>query len=456
MTMKLTLKHTGEEVEYDGAKDLRTLADQFYERAKSFESDHGGEAMNDEAFAEFNGILEDTRTLVAEAAKHTEREDTMSGFRKEMEDFKGRNTGDSTPLKRVRVLHPDGTASDAPRSIGESFTRSEQYQSLLKSGALDSNIQRIKTEPVRTAEGVKAASDLIHTGTSGPAEDLVYDQILPGILGLPQRPLAIRDLFSQGETTSDTVVYSAQTAFDSGALAVAQATSTSTGSKPQSSIAWERRTRPVETLATWIATTRQALADVSQMTTLIDTQGRLMIQLEEEDQLISGNGSSPNLQGVLGEDGVQTLNLASTNADNLDGIRTARRLVATGLSRLQADSIVLNPVDSEEFDLLKDEDRNYRGGNPIGNFTFDQTIWRLRRVESEAITAGTALVGAFSAGATVLQRTPIEVYTSDSHSDFFTKNLVAILFEERLGFPIFFPSAFVKITLTDWEDGSGS
>jgi hypothetical protein len=48
--------------------------------------------------------------------------------------------------------------------------------------------------------------------------------------------------------------------------------------------------------------------------------------------------------------------------------------------------------------------------------------------------AGKALVGA-RAGATVFERQPITVLTADQHSDFFVRNLVVILFEERLAFP---------------------
>ena len=36
---------------------------------------------------------------------------------------------------------------------------------------------------------------------------------------------------------------------------------------------------------------------------------------------------------------------------------------------------------------------------------------------------------------------------SDSHADFFTRNLVAVLAEMRAGFAVFRPSAFVKVTL---------
>lgn len=363
--------------------------------------------------------------------------------------YTGKVTGEAMRFNRT-VLDPS-----ASMSLGAQFVASPEYKKLAASGVLDSDSGRFDTGRVvltpRSMPFGAAATDLIHTETSGPANALVTPFFLPGILPLPQRPLTIRDLFSQGSMPSgDTISYAAQVGFDSAAAAVAQATTVdhaSIGKKPQSSIAWERRTAVAEWIATWMVVTRQALADAGVISGIIDNQGRLMLQLEEEDQLLNGDGTPPNLQGLLGATGVQTLDL--TGEDNLDGVRTARRLVRTGLSRLEADWLVLNPEDSEEFDLLKDLNDQYRGGNPIGNFNFGQSVWRLQRAESEAIAAGTALVGA-RAGATVYQRQPITVLTADQHSDFFIRNLVVVLFEERLAFPIFFPTAFVEITLADW------
>jgi hypothetical protein len=271
----------------------------------------------------------------------------------------------------------------------------------------------------------------------------------------------VRDLFANVDMpTGDTVEYAAQTGFDSAAAAFAQATTTNTdtlagGRKPQSSIAWEERSAKATWIGTWMVATRQALSDESQMASLIDNQGRLMVRLAEDDALLNGNGTAPNLSGLRDQQTLQTLDL-SGGADNLDGVRTARRLVATGLSRLQATFLVVHPVDSEEFDLLKDGMGQYRGGNPIGNFNADQSIWRLQRVESEAIPEGIGLVGA-RAGATVFDREPLRVLTTDSHSDFFVRNLIVVLFEERLAFPVYFPTAFVEITWDDWAAmGSGT
>lgn len=386
----------------------------------------------------FDAHMADGRRLMDDYRAQAAREGDIISMREALSDIAGGVRGSGPlPFSEVQITRAAG------QTLGDAFVASDEYRELVATGALSSDRAAFKSRPFQAA-----TTDVIHsTPSTGPGSALVTPEYLPGILPLPQRPLTVRDLFSQGTTSSDVVSYAQQNEFESGAATVAQATSTSTGAKPQSSLGWERKTSPVETIATWVAATRQQLADAGQVRSLIDNQLRLMIALEEEDQLLNGDGTSPNLSGIYDQSGVQDLDLGGL--DNLDGIRTARRLVRTGISRLVADGIVLNPVDSEQFDLLKDENGQYRGGNPIGNFTFDQPIWGLRRVESEAIAQGHALVGAFRAGATVLERQPITILTADQHSDFFVRNLIVVLAEERLGFPVFWPSAFVDVNLDD-------
>jgi len=309
-----------------------------------------------------------------------------------------------------------------------------------------------------------AASDVIQTESGGPANALVTPYRLPGILGLQQRPLTVRELFvNETMSSGDTIEYAQQTGFDNGADAVAQATAingsgVTGGVKPQSSIAWTEQTAPARWIATYMVASRQALADESQVRSLIDNQGRLMLALEEEDQLLNGNGTAPNISGILDQPSLQLLDISAYYDDkNLDAIRTARRLVRTGTSRLRPTFVAMHPIDSEEFDLMQDNEGRYRAGDPfasiIGNIDDAAPIWRLRRVETEALAAGTVIVGARE-GATVWERQPLTVLTADQHSDFFVRNLVVILFEERLAFPVYFPTAFVKVTLDDWTAGS--
>lgn len=394
-------------------------------------------------------LMGEFRELDATAARFRQTTDDNLGTIKErLEWYAGKATGapvhfNSIPIDLARA-----------RTVGAAFIESVEYRELVSSGALGSDRASFKSRPFVAAGGA-AATDVIQTETGGPAAGLVVPQYLPGLVPLPQRPLTIRQLFAQGTATSDTVSYAQQTHLTSGAAAVAQATATNDGAKPQSSMGWERKTSPIETIATWMAVTRQSLADAGQVRALIDNQLQLLLQLEEEEQLLNGNGTSPNLSGIY-DQVIQTLDLSSavSNGDpNLDGLRVAKRMVKTGASRAAADAVVINPIDSAELDLIVDANGNYLVGNPFGGQAGDgeTPIWRLRRVESEAIAEGHALVGAFRMGATVLERQGITILTADQHSDFFIRNLVVVLAEERLGFPVYFPSAFVDVTLKDWS-----
>lgn len=440
------------------AKELREQAAAKFAEANQYLKGLGKDdwnALSEDEAAKFQSIMDEAKALDAQYAKTTEGEKGFETLTERMEFYHAKATGEKT-----RFVPLPGEHMKRPQSIGEMFAESDEYQQLLKSGVLQSDRAKFVTSGVADTDlrFRKAATDLIHSNTSGPADALVRPQYWPGIMELPARPMVIRDLFSQGPISSDTLIYAQQSARDSGADWVGQASTVNTdtlagGLKPQSSIAWEQKTATVQNIATWMAVTRQTLQDAGVVASLIDNQGRLMLDLAIDDAIFNGGGGGTELAGLLSHT-LQTLNL--TGADNLSGIRTAIRLVRTGVSRAAPDAIVINPVDSEEFDLLTDKNGNYRGGNPIGNFNFDQSIWRLRRVESEVVTPGTAIVGAFRVGATVLQRTPTQVFTTDSHSDFFIRNLVVVLFEERLAMPVWWPSAFVEVTLGDWDTGSGS
>lgn len=395
-------------------------------------------------------LMGEFRELDTKASHAQSTDDTIGTIAERLEWYAGKATG--------QPVHFRSVALDTSRAIsrGAAFVASAEYRELVASGALGSDRAAFKSRPFLAAAG-GAASDVVQTETGGAAAGLVVPQYLPGIVPLPQRPLTIRGLFSDGTATSDTISYAQQKYLTSGAATVAQATSTSDGAKPQSSLGWERKTSAVETIATWMAVTRQTLADAGQVRALIDNQLHLLLQLEEEVQLLTGNGTSPNLSGLY-DQVIQELDLsAATSAHghpNLDGIRTAKKLVKTGAALAAADGVVMHPNDSAEFDLIALDGVGYLAGNPFAGTAGggDAPIWRLPRVESMAMTEGSVLVGAFKLGATVLERQGVTILTADQHSDFFIRNLVVVLAEERLGFPIYFPAAFVDVTLKDWAD----
>ena len=73
------------------------------------------------------------------------------------------------------------------------------------------------------------------------------------------------------------------------------------------------------------------------------------------------------------------------------------------------------------------------------------TLWGLQVVVSEAQTENTALVGDFRQ-AVLWEREGVSLMVSDQHSDFFTRNLLAILAEMRAAFGVLDPQAFCTVT----------
>jgi HK97 family phage major capsid protein len=281
------------------------------------------------------------------------------------------------------------------------------------------------------------------TGASDTsAGALVFNDIKP-LVNLPVRPLTIRDIITQGTTNSDTVEYPQVTGFTNNAAPVAEATAVSggSGSKPESDLALVKVTAPVKTIAHWIPATKRALSDAGQIRTIIDTFLRYGLEEELEDQIVSGSGSGENFTGILNFTGT-TAQAWDTNI--LTTTRKARTLVRT-TGRARATAYPLAPADWETIDLLQDNEARYFFGGPavLGN----PRLWGLPVVESEALTAGTGLVGDFRQ-CVLWDREAASIMVSDSHMDFFTRNMVAILAELRAAFGIFRPAAIVEMDLT--------
>jgi HK97 family phage major capsid protein len=127
-----------------------------------------------------------------------------------------------------------------------------------------------------------------------------------------------------------------------------------------------------------------------------------------------------------------------------DGLRRAATL--SFLAYYEPSGIVMHPNDWEDIELTKDANGQYlvavsvaMGGEP--------RVWRMPVVETPAIAEGTALVGAFGTGAQLYDREDASIRISEQHSDFFIRNAIVILAEQRLALAVKRPEAFVKVTL---------
>lgn len=345
-------------------------------------------------------------------------------------------------------------------SLGQAFVESDAYKDFIKryagqGGVIPSSVKGIQSSPMQ----MPGFKDLITGASSTSGGALIQNDRYSPITDLiGERELTVRDLCTQGTTESDAVEYVRVTAKTNNAAAVAEATSasgpaadpdtgvitaaTGAGVKPESGLALEVVTTTVKTLAHWIPITKRAASDAGQVRTLVDNFLRYGLAEEEEDQILNGSGSGENLTGIL-QSSPLTVGSAGTDLDAIvDAIRT---IWVTG--RRRATGMVIHPNDwfSTGFLLAKDTAGNYLIGDPSQGIDAMRALWGLRVVVTPAMTENTVLVGDFRQ-AVIWDREQAAISVSDSHADFFIRNLLAVLAEERLAFGVLDPQAFCTVT----------
>ena len=73
-------------------------------------------------------------------------------------------------------------------------------------------------------------------------------------------------------------------------------------------------------------------------------------------------------------------------------------------------------------------------------------IVTVHHVLPAVIAEGTSLVGAFGTGAQLYDRETANIRISEQHEDFFVRNAIVILAEQRMALAVKRPEAFVEVT----------
>ena len=312
-------------------------------------------------------------------------------------------------------------------SLGEQLTKSDAFVAMQQGRSKFARIE------------LKAAI----VNATGQNQPLVPSQRVVGIVNNPNRVLTIRDLLPVGRTTSNLVEYTRENVFTNSAGPQYNSPATENVTKPESGITFTLENAPVVTLAHFIPVSRQVLDDAPQLESYINGRLTYGLKLEEEDQLLNGTGLSGNIGGILKSGNYTAYTRAKTGDTKLDTLR--RAITQAQLSEYTADSIVLNPADWEEIELLK---------SSYGEYIFDMDsfpiealgprMWGKRIVATNSIAAGTFLAGSFMMGAQVWDRMDAAVQISYEDGDNFKKNMATVLAEERLALTVYRPSAFIS------------
>lgn len=299
-------------------------------------------------------------------------------------------------------------------------------------------------EQVITSKGLgglgderKSVSIEIKAVTSAPSSVGALGQPYKdqNIATIARRKLVVRDLLSTISISQSSVDYVRQTERATGANTVAEGEL-----KPESNIAYTLENIPAQVIAHWIKAPRQALEDLPQLRGLIDNDLLFGLREKEDQQLLNGDGTSPNLKGIIPSATVfapETGVVAGT-PNMIDTLGLA--ILQNALAEYPADGIVVHPADWMHMRLIKDADGKYILGDPGSNP--DPILFGLPVVETKGITRGNFLVGGFQAGAQLYDRWIPRVEVSSEDRDNFVRNMITVLAEERIALAIKQPTAF--------------
>lgn len=374
-------------------------------------------------------IKEQVQNLGSDLTEKVRAGADVSAKLKERTDKALSELGDVTTrlgdLEKRAARERDGGDPDE-KSLGDIVVEAAGAQSF------DSSYRgMIKVKADRAA--ITSANTTVGAGRS-QGTSLVPGARVPGIFGLPERQLTIRDLVMPGQTSSSSIEYVKETGFTNNAAPVAETTA-----KPYSDLTFDMTSSPVRVLAHLFKASRQILDDAPALRSYIDGRARYGLRFVEENQLLNGSGTGQNLHGLVPQATAFNPAFAAADETAIDRLRLA--VLQVVLAEYPATAFVLNPIDWAKIELTKDAGGNYIIGNPQGSLT--PTLWNLPVVSTQAMAAGEFLTGAFSFAAQIFDRMDIEVLLSSENVDDFEKNLFTIRAEERLAFAVYRPESFV-------------
>jgi HK97 family phage major capsid protein len=325
---------------------------------------------------------------------------------------------------------PSATPQTSRLSFGEQFVSNAAFRDFIKNGGH-------RSSGAWMSPAVELQATTLDT-TSGSGGQLIVTDFQPGILPLLFKRLTVADLIAPGTTTSNSITYFKETTATNAAAAVAEG-----AAKPESTLIFALQSDLVRKIANWLPVTEEMLEDADQIRSYIDMRLRLFVALAEEDQLLNGSGVAPNIQGILQRTGLTPAQArgADTNADCIFKMITT---IASTVF-IQPDGLVLNPINWQTIQLTKNANGNYLGTGPWQNAQPPQ-LWGYPAAITPSIAANLGLVGAFKAAAQFFRKGGVRVEVSNSHADFFVKNLVAIRAEERGALAVYRPAAFGTCT----------
>ena len=340
----------------------------------------------------------------------------------------------------AKMQRPNGGLRRDDKSFTEILKGSDELQAMIQGGSKSALINFPDLDIDSFAQKAREEKTLITSTAVGSATSgvLLFDR-LPGIVPLAMRRLRLRQLFSAAPTDKNAIDFVKVNTFSK-----VVSPQTEGSAKGESEMTFTTSSVGVKTIATWIPATVQILEDMQGLQQLLTESLVYALEEEIEDQILSGDNTGNNLNGLTTQATAfdTTLTVASDGWEKVDLVGRAVQQI-NAANEVPPDFVVLHPTDYWGMRLIKDTTGRYVFDRPDGAVSFSP-IWGLTPIVTTAITAGYFLVGSSAPNvASIRNRTGINVDISREHDDYFIKNKVAIRVETRMTLVVQRPAAFI-------------
>lgn len=268
-------------------------------------------------------------------------------------------------------------------------------------------------------------------------EVIAADRV-PGYKYDPTRSVHMRSIIPGGTTSSDVVRYVKESGYADGSAMKAEGATLG-----QSDFDLTATDANVQKLGAYFRVSEEMLADAPAISSYISTRAAEKLMTKEDDQILNGNGTAPNLSGII----TDAADFAAGGfADAVESANEFDVLVAAlnqlALSEYQANQIILHPTDFHKILLLKDTQNNYLKDQVYAGL--QPNFMGVPVIVNTAITAGSFLLGNFSIGTQLWTRDNLSVEFFREDGTNVRDGFVTAVVKERIALTNYLPNAFVN------------
>lgn len=316
----------------------------------------------------------------------------------------------------------------------------KSLESLVKGTDLSRKMKFDSSFEIDNGQGAmhyKAVGDMTNANLSG---GYASRDIRPAIISNPFRKVRVRSLLPVGSTSSPVVEYLRHTGGE-GSVAF----QTEGQSKAQVDFDLQMVSQSLKTIAVYSRVTKQMLDDIPRLSSFISNQLTEQWLDFEDNQIINGDGTGNNFDGILKN--------ATDYVAGYGGTKTVFQHLVGAIAQLEtnnfdANGILIHPMDFVNLLTYKSTTGEFDHPGLVYGADNILRLYGVPIVKNSAIGQGHTIVGDWTK-AELIVKDGLQFDISYDDADNFTKNKVTLRLEGRELLAVYIGAAFRDVNLNE-------